>query len=870
MKNVKRLVAFAVVIAMVIAFAPADSGVVLAAKTTKTVKTVKKFKATKNMTFTDKNVKDLSKALKSKKVKTITLKLKKTKKVTIPKGDYSTKKLVVNAPKTSVVNKATFDTIRIDSIAPDTWTEKGNGNSIFVLSDKSVHIKVDTNRRVASILFGEEAKANAQGVSDTKNNNVKHFVEMINGALSRLVDATKNEIVMKASGDSSVGSIDVEAAGANMTLSATGDAHIHNMDLSESAGSPETKVGVTVGGNATVDNLKTSAEGATLDVATSDSGAVGLKIVGGGSATLTGTSTRQSVVDVSEADPAKGNVTIENNNAKLETSQNQDVSTIVENKTGKELDKQVKSDSTTTSSDKPAEGTGKKPGQGGSSGGGAGGGAGGGYSGGGSSVSIPADPGNLIRDAGFASGNYQGYWEGNILADFGAAGNAALGGGKAVFTVTNPGTTDYAVQLCQKNITLKHGAKYKLTGKITSDKAKSIGIAFMDPNQSYLWYGGTDADLNAGEIYNIDLPFTVDKAKVGEEYVTCETSNTIQFAISMGNKGTTPDSYTITVSDLRLEMVEDAPEVDTSSETQVPTGYKRTSTSYNSDIGGDVIDENLVNYCSDLTAGTKSLAGGKMKINLSINKVEGTTEEKQPRVTVIVFSDGWAKNHEITVPSVTTGEGTYEIEYDFDDFYTKAGENNHPKYYNLRLWEEGLTYTYKITSVTLEGVTATSGSSTTPSTNLLSNGNFTVKDVWYIGTGGMTVESASTWDVSEGIAEVDVNSFNSTDTGGGSVQFCQGGLNLVQGKKYKLTFKAKAENARRIKVALMEEEHWGWYGGNDNIALTTSFNDYEVSMDPAATSSSKGVLQFNLGRFDEVTSLGKVYISDVELVEVTE
>ena len=858
MKNVKRLVAFAVVIAMVIAFAPADSGVVLAAKTTKKVKTVTKFKAAKNMTFTDKNVKDLSKALKSKKVKTITLNLKKTKNLTIPKGDFSTKKLIVNSPKTSIENKATFDTIRIDSIAPDTWTETGSGNSIFVLSNKSVHIKVNTNRRVASIMFGDEAKANLSGLENTKKSTVKHFVEMINGALSRLVDSSKNEIVMEASGDSSVGSIDVEAAGANMTLNATGEAHIHNMDISESAGSPNTKVGVTVEGNATVDNLKTSAEGATLNVATSDSGAVGLKIVGGGSATLTGTSTRQSVVDVSEADPAKGNVTIENNNAKLETAQGQDVSTIVENKTGKELDKQVKSDNTDTSSDKPVSGTGKKPGQGGGSGG-SGGGDGGSEA---ATVSVPADPGNLIRDAGFVSGNYQGYWEGNILSDFGATGNASLGGGKAVFTVTNPGTEDYAVQLCQKNITLKHGAKYKLTGKITSDKAKSIGIAFMDPNQNYLWYGGTDTTLNAGETYNINLPFTVDKATVGGAEVTCETSNTIQFAISMGKKGTTPDNYTVTVSDLRLEMVEDAPVVDPSSDPSndpaddgivVPDGYTKKTTEKDP-WGPDTVIDLYGPDLSDLTGYVDDLSGKKLTVKVKVSGFKETKTGVTPKVLLVLASGGSWDNWTESSLNLEEGKTEYDLELPFD--IAKGFDR-----YRVRFLGEGLTVSYQLGAFSIVSPTVTES-------------NLLVRDSW---------NENGSWGLNENNKAQIEGGYKFT-LSGEEGPYANGlvlsGNSIKAGKKYEYTFDVKSSITRRFNISVEGTDYtYARYdlGVGDFDTDANTKVEHKVIIDLSNVSSVPDVLSIKLfmGKCErelaERSFVGHtVEITNMKLVEVTE
>jgi len=98
------------------------------------------------------------------------------------------------------------------------------------------------------------------------------------------------------------------------------------------------------------------------------------------------------------------------------------------------------------------------------------------------------------------------------------------------------------------------------------------------------------------------------------------------------------------------------------------------------------------------------------------------------------------------------------------------------------------------------------------------------------------------------------------------VQFNQW-VGLTKGKKYKLTFKAKAENPRDINVKFLHPTSYTLYA-QGTYNLTTDWQQFELTFtfntdDPLAN------LSMELGKTAS-PAIGKVYIDDVKLEEVAE
>lgn len=112
-------------------------------------------------TVTVKNQKELNKAVKEGKATTIKIKTSKDVKLTIPAGSTTEKiKLVVNAPKATIVNKGNYKSITLGGSAVKHYTENGNYNTIKVTAP-TARVVISKKTTVKKLTVQSE-KANVQ------------------------------------------------------------------------------------------------------------------------------------------------------------------------------------------------------------------------------------------------------------------------------------------------------------------------------------------------------------------------------------------------------------------------------------------------------------------------------------------------------------------------------------------------------------------------------------------------------------------------------------------------------------------------------------------------------------------------------------
>lgn len=207
-----------------------------------------KCKVTVTTTDTVSTAKQLKAALANKKLKKIVLKSEAEKTITIPKGNYTTKTLVVDMPNGSVVNNGTFKSITIKAIKPHTWTERANGNKIIVVADLA-NIVVDKNCTVREVAFDKE------GATITLK---------VNGAIS--VVSVANDQTVNIQADGSIKGIEITKP-AKVTVTGTADSV--PITVTETAKGAEIKSDVPVNVTSETDvklTLETSAERSKVEV----------------------------------------------------------------------------------------------------------------------------------------------------------------------------------------------------------------------------------------------------------------------------------------------------------------------------------------------------------------------------------------------------------------------------------------------------------------------------------------------------------------------------------------------------------------------------------------------------------------------------
>ena len=145
----------------------------------------------------------------------------------------------------------------------------------------------------------------------------------------------------------------------------------------------------------------------------------------------------------------------------------------------------------------------------------------------------------LIKNGNFAN-NGDGWYGGCISP---SEGNVSYKENKAIFTITNPGTKEWNVQLKQENITLETGGMYQVSFKVKSNVARQIKWILQHNGEPYTDYAGQDMNLDADDEVEVNYPFTVSET----------TDEAVCFQISMGKiDDNTPEESTITISDVSL------------------------------------------------------------------------------------------------------------------------------------------------------------------------------------------------------------------------------------------------------------------------------------------------------------------------------
>jgi endoglucanase len=111
------------------------------------------------------------------------------------------------------------------------------------------------------------------------------------------------------------------------------------------------------------------------------------------------------------------------------------------------------------------------------------------------------------------------------------------------------------------------------------------------------------------------------------------------------------------------------------------------------------------------------------------------------------------------------------------------------------------------------------------------------------------------------------NTLSANITNGGTqgwhVQLIKGNLSLQQGKKYRVSFKAKAETARSVTVYIgMSKDPWSAYSGYNGVSLTDTFSVYTLVFDMGATDNAARMV-FDLGNSTVNVSVTDVIIEEI-------
>ena len=144
----------------------------------------------------------------SSKASSIRIKTDKEVEFNIPEGNYADKKLVVDAPQSSVNNRGVFKDVTILAIKPSTWHEYASGNSIIIealnsriVIEASASAEIHISKADANTVFDVKGGLNLY-VEASANIDIKGAAGVVpNVTISNKGSVIKTELALKVAAD---------------------------------------------------------------------------------------------------------------------------------------------------------------------------------------------------------------------------------------------------------------------------------------------------------------------------------------------------------------------------------------------------------------------------------------------------------------------------------------------------------------------------------------------------------------------------------------------------------------------------------------------------------------------------------------------
>ncbi len=453
-------------------------------------------------------------------------------------------------------------------------------------------------------------------------------------------------------------------------------------------------------------------------------------------------------------------------------------------------------------------------------------------------------------------------------------------------TINDTGDADWKVQLKQSNVRLEEGKWYKLSLKMKSSIDRKVTVAIQRD-------GSVNKTAAGAEDWTPYVQQTVD---VGAEYQTYElvfqmnpetepkTDPGAIFNVAMGAVGgqRITEQHRICVDDITLEETEAPANV------IEPKLYNEELITNGSFANGS---DGWTMYVAEPAAGTIGVDNGKVVAALTsagsnewdARLVQGfDLQIEQNQKYILTFKASSSVARKIKVDLMTEGfawygGGTPEIGPDEQTVkiqFTAPGDKDTSDKVGLFVSIGKVDDPTPASTITLDDFSLVKvqdfPSDNPDDDNMITNADFSNGLTGWSGPKNNDAASV-TATTANGKVTLEITDPGTADW---HVQLKQTGLNLVNGKKYKVSFKADSTVDRTILVGVQHATAYTWYGGN-SPALTSTNTGYEFEFTMNADCEN-AALYFSMGSpigigdpvvlYDQPAST--ITISDIEMVEV--
>lgn len=428
-------------------------------------------------------------------------------------------------------------------------------------------------------------------------------------------------------------------------------------------------------------------------------------------------------------------------------------------------------------------------------------------------------------------------------------GDAAASIAENTMTVktTGQGTVDYSVQLVQAGIPFEKGATYQVSFDASAASDRSMKTAIKAPDHGYSEYMPSKTVALTTEKQNFSYEFKM----------TSDSDANGRLEFNMGAADSTANIYIRNVSIKKIKEADP-------NEKEVKT---------------ILADGNYV-YNGSFREGTNRLGYWEIT-NQADADIFVTNTNNLRRLKVTVSKDAVQKEGVIVGQSdlAFTAGKAYELSFDAEADTQKpmtviVGGNE----FTANLTTEEAKYTFKLpadTVFTNQNIAFYMGTKGTIYLNnvrlvedsLIKNGSFDA------GTAGYEWYADSSADASyvvDSLTEDNAMDITIKDTGDQDwkIQLKQNNIELVNGQWYTLTFKAKSDLARKIRVVMQgtEAKDWAVYSGENIVSLTNEYQIFTKTFQMKSATDPEAFLSICLGKIDElITTQHRICIDDISL-----
>lgn len=460
----------------------------------------------------------------------------------------------------------------------------------------------------------------------------------------------------------------------------------------------------------------------------------------------------------------------------------------------------------------------------------------------------PDETGNYVNNADFSvTEDLADNADWKFMAQNGGEGIAEIKNNEIVISTTNAGSEEYSIQLVQPDIPILKGSEYRVTFDAYADEERTMKVAVTAPNAGWIRY-----------LEDTELTLTKEKQSYTFDFtVTAENDPTGRLEFNMGK---TDSTATISISNVRLEMT---------AEGSGSAGEKTV-----------LSDGNYV-YNANFQEGTDRVG------NWEFTESDAVTYEVTP------LSDGRrlhvnvAKDLEtpfcVTQKDLALTEGS---EY-LLSFEMQAETGSRMKVL-LNGEEQDLTLSEKQDIYSLKFVYSGKEKANTLQFCFSGAGDYYLDKVrveenvmikngsFNAGMSGYEIFVDSSADanyVVDSLTEDNAMDFTIYDTGANdwNIQLKQNNIALEKGKTYTLTFEAKSDINRDIRVIMQGKEDKGWpvYSGENIVTLSSDYQTFSTTFTMESDTDTDAFLSVCLGAVSErINSRHRVCIDNISLEEV--